>query len=183
MAGKADIVDKVASSVDGMTKKSAAEAFDAVFDSIGRHLRKGERVQVTGFGSFYVSRRAARKGRNHATGQAITIKASKNVRFKAAKEPKEGLNKPRKRPAAVAESARPVGTDRFRSGCLRCSSPVARIAAGLFAFRGPELVSAPGDRGAPGASAGRRRSRGARSPSWWPPCGESLGRGSAGRRW
>jgi DNA-binding protein HU-beta len=96
MAGKADIVDKVASSVDGMTKKSAAEAFDAVFDSIGRHLRKGERVQVPGFGSFSVSRRAARKGRNPATGQAITIKASKNVRFKAGKELKEGLNKPRK---------------------------------------------------------------------------------------
>ena len=92
MAGKADVVDALASGVEGMTKKTAADAFDTVFDTIARHLRRGDRVQVPGFGSFSVSKRAARKGRNPATGAAITIKASKNARFKAGKELKEALN-------------------------------------------------------------------------------------------
>ena len=96
MAGKADVVDALAASVEGLTKKQAAEAFDAVFGSIAKHLRKDERVQVPGFGSFSVSRRAARKGRNPATGAAITIKASKNARFKAGKELKDSLNRGKK---------------------------------------------------------------------------------------
>jgi DNA-binding protein HU-beta len=95
MAGKADVVDALASSVDGLTKKQAAEAFDAVFDAIGKLLRKDERVQVPGFGSFAVSRRAARKGRNPATGAAITIKASKSARFRPGRELKDSLNKKR----------------------------------------------------------------------------------------
>lgn len=93
MAGKADIVEHIASSVDGLTKKQAAEAFDAVVESITKSLKKAERVQIPGFGSFSVSKRAARKGRNPATGATITIKASKNARFKAGKELKEALNK------------------------------------------------------------------------------------------
>lgn len=93
MAGKADIVDKVAGRVDGITKKQAGEAFDAVFDSITGFLRKGDRVTLPGFGSFSVSRRAARKGRNPATGQEIHIPASKNARFKAGKDLKEAVNR------------------------------------------------------------------------------------------
>jgi DNA-binding protein HU-beta len=93
MAGKADIVDALASGVEGLSKKQAGEAFDNVFDTITKHLKKGDRVQVPGFGSFAVSKRAARKGRNPATGAAITIKASKNARFKAGKELKDALNK------------------------------------------------------------------------------------------
>lgn len=95
MAGKADIVDHIASSVDGLTKKAAGEAFDAAIEAIVKGLRKADRVQIPGFGSFSVSKRAARKGRNPATGATITIKASKNVRFKAGKELKETLNKGR----------------------------------------------------------------------------------------
>ncbi len=95
MASKADIVEHIASKVDGMTKKAAGEAFDAVVEAISKALRKGDRVQMPGFGSFSVSKRAARKGRNPATGATITIKASKNVRFKAGKERKETLNKGR----------------------------------------------------------------------------------------
>lgn len=93
MAGKADIVDAVADSVDGITKKQAGEAFDAVFDSITRYLKKGQRVTLPGFGSFSVSSRAARKGRNPATGQEIQIPASKNARFKAGKDLKESVNR------------------------------------------------------------------------------------------
>lgn len=95
MAGKADIVDHIASSVDGLTKKAAGEAFDAAIESIAKALKKGDRVQIPGFGSFAVSKRAQRKGRNPATGATITIKASKNVRFKAGKELKDALNKGR----------------------------------------------------------------------------------------
>lgn len=93
MAGKADIVDALAAGVEGMSKKSAGEAFDMVFETIAKHLRKEERVQIPGFGSFSVSKRAQRKGRNPATGATITIKASKNARFKAGKELKDSLNK------------------------------------------------------------------------------------------
>ena len=93
MAGKVDIVDQVASSVEGVTKKQAGEAFDAVFASITKHLRKGDRVTVPGFGSFSVTKRAARTGRNPATGKAIQIKASKNARFKAGKDLKTAVNR------------------------------------------------------------------------------------------
>mgnify|MGYP001559425909 FL=1 len=93
MAGKADIVDHVAGAVDGLTKKQAGEAFEAVIDAITRGLKKGDRIQIPGFGSFSVSKRAARKGRNPATGATISIKASKNARFKAGKDLKEALNK------------------------------------------------------------------------------------------
>jgi DNA-binding protein HU-beta len=95
MASKADIVEHIANSVDGLTKKAAGEAFDAAIEAIEKALKKGDRVQVPGFGSFNVSKRAARKGRNPATGATITIKASKNVRFKAGKELKDALNKGR----------------------------------------------------------------------------------------
>lgn len=91
MAGKADIVEEIAGA-GSLTRKQAAEIFDAVFDSITKHLKKGDRVQVPGFGSFAVSSRAARKGRNPATGASITIKASKSARFKVGKELKEALN-------------------------------------------------------------------------------------------
>lgn len=92
MAGKADIVATVADQVEGLSKKQAAEAFDAIFSSITAHLAKGDRVSITGFGSFSVSERAARKGRNPATGAEIMIPASKNARFKAGKELKEAVN-------------------------------------------------------------------------------------------
>jgi DNA-binding protein HU-beta len=91
MAGKSDLADHVANSVN-LTKKQASDAIDAVFDAIGNYLKDGERVQVSGFGSFSVSERAARTGRNPATGASIQIPASKNARFKAAKDLKESLN-------------------------------------------------------------------------------------------
>lgn len=91
MAGKADLADHVANSVD-LTKKEASEAVDAVFDAIESYLKDGDRVQVSGFGSFSVAERAARTGRNPATGESIQIPASKNAKFKAAKNLKESLN-------------------------------------------------------------------------------------------
>jgi DNA-binding protein HU-beta len=91
MAGKADIIDDIANTA-GLTRRQATEAFQATVDSITGYLRKGERVQIPGFGSFSVSERAARTGRNPATGESIKIKASKNVRFKGGREMKDALN-------------------------------------------------------------------------------------------
>jgi DNA-binding protein HU-beta len=97
MAGKADIVDYVANSVDGITKKQAGEAVDAATESIADYLKKGERVQIGGFGTFSVAERSARKGRNPATGATIQIAASKNVKFKPASTLKDSMNKKRKK--------------------------------------------------------------------------------------
>ncbi len=91
MAGKADIVDSVAAKA-GLSKKQAADALDAVVSSITGHLKNGDRVQLPGFGSFSVSHRAARTGRNPKTGEAIQIAASNNAKFKMGKELKETLN-------------------------------------------------------------------------------------------
>jgi DNA-binding protein HU-beta len=72
--------------------KKAAEAFltDTV-DRIAKHLKKGERVRIVGLGILQVRKRAARVGRNPATGEPIQIKASKKVAFRAAKELKEAV--------------------------------------------------------------------------------------------
>ena len=66
-------------------------ATEKIFDHIGKNLAKGERVQIAGFGTFTVSERAARQGRNPKTKEAITIAASKNVRFKVGKQLKDSL--------------------------------------------------------------------------------------------
>ena len=91
MAGKADIVDKIAAGV-GLTKKQAGEALDAALSAIQGELTLGKRVQLPGFGSFSISHRKARTGRNPATGASIFIRASNNVRFKAGKALKESVN-------------------------------------------------------------------------------------------
>lgn len=67
----------------GMTKTQAALAVDACIAVITDALKKGEAVQLTGFGTFDVVKKAARKGRNPATGKEIKIKASKAPKFKA----------------------------------------------------------------------------------------------------
>ena len=92
MAGKADIVDAIADGVEGITKKQAAEAFDATVETIASLLKQGERVQIPGLGSFSVSRRDARTGRNPKTGEAIQIAASNVAKFKAGKDLKDRLN-------------------------------------------------------------------------------------------
>jgi nucleoid DNA-binding protein len=96
MAGKVDIVEFISSNVEGINKKQAGAALEATVQAISSQLAKGERVQIPGFGSFSVSERAARTGRNPKTGQSIKIAASKNVRFKAGKDLKDGINKKRR---------------------------------------------------------------------------------------
>jgi DNA-binding protein HU-beta len=91
MAGKADIIDDIANA-GGLTRRQATEAFEGFIDAIAGYLKKGDRVQLPGFGSFTVTSRAARMGRNPATGQSMPIKASKSVRFKPGRELKDSLN-------------------------------------------------------------------------------------------
>lgn len=90
MANKAELVDNVAK-VTGLTKKDATAAVDAVFSSIQYDLKKGEKVQLIGFGTFEVRNRAARKGRNPQTGKEIEIAASKVPAFKPGKALKDAV--------------------------------------------------------------------------------------------
>jgi DNA-binding protein HU-beta len=76
---KADVITKLAE-VTG-TKKAAEEVFNMVFECITKSLKKEGSFGVVGFGTLKVAKRAARKGRNPKTGEAIKIKASKTVRF------------------------------------------------------------------------------------------------------
>ena len=79
---KADFVDKLADK-SGLTKKDAADVVDAFVDVVTEALQKGEEVQFTGFGKFYVQMRKARQGINPQTKQPITIPASRIPKFSA----------------------------------------------------------------------------------------------------
>jgi DNA-binding protein HU-beta len=74
-----------------LPKKQMTEVVDGMFDSLAKNLKKGAKIRVPGFGIFVVAKRAARMGRNPATGEPIKIKASKKVRFRPAKELKESI--------------------------------------------------------------------------------------------
>lgn len=89
---KTDLINAVAEKSE-LSKKDAAKAVDAVFESITEALKKGNKVQLVGFGSFEVRERAARKGRNPQTGEEIDIPASKNPAFKPGKQLKDAVNK------------------------------------------------------------------------------------------
>ena len=91
MASKGDLIECVANNAD-LTKRAAAAAVEAVFDCFAKSLADGDRVQVAGFGTFQISERKERQGRNPQTGAPMTIKASKNVRFKAGKALKDSVN-------------------------------------------------------------------------------------------
>lgn len=81
---KTDLINAVAEKSE-LSKKDAAKAVDAVFETVMDSLAKGEKVQIIGFGNFEVRERAARKGRNPQTGEEIEIPASKVPAFKAGK--------------------------------------------------------------------------------------------------
>jgi DNA-binding protein HU-beta len=74
-----------------MSKKAVNELLGAFVDLTVKHLKKGAKVRVTGLGIFQVRKRPARMGRNPATGEAIKIKASKKLAFRAAKEVKDAI--------------------------------------------------------------------------------------------
>ncbi|HZQ13938.1 MAG TPA: HU family DNA-binding protein [Pseudolabrys sp.] len=74
-----------------LSKKQGLEMLEELVDMITKHLKKGERVKIAGLGILVVRKRAARMGRNPATGEPIQIKASKKVAFRASKELKMAI--------------------------------------------------------------------------------------------
>ncbi|MEX0635855.1 MAG: HU family DNA-binding protein [Ferruginibacter sp.] len=82
---KAELIAKIADDA-GITKTQANGAVDAFVDAVTKTLKKGDKVTLVGFGTFSVSKRAARNGRNPQTGAVIKIKAKKVAKFKAGKE-------------------------------------------------------------------------------------------------
>jgi DNA-binding protein HU-beta len=87
---KGELIEKVASGAS-LSKADAARAIGATIGSITSTLKKGQSVTLVGFGTFKVSKRKARKGRNPRTGEVITIKAAKVPRFSAGKSLKDAV--------------------------------------------------------------------------------------------
>ena len=87
---KTELIAAVADKA-GLSKKDAEKALKAFTDAVTEELKKGEKVQIVGFGTFEVSERAAREGRNPQTGESMTIAASKSPKFKAGKALKDAI--------------------------------------------------------------------------------------------
>jgi DNA-binding protein HU-beta len=89
---KTELIDKVSSGA-GLSKADASRALDAAIDSVKAALKKGQKVTLVGFGTFSVTKRKARKGRNPRTGQVISIPAAKTPKFTAGKALKDAVKK------------------------------------------------------------------------------------------
>ena len=76
----------------GLSKKDAEAALKAFTETVAEELKKGEKIALVGFGTFEVSERAAREGRNPQTGEPMKIAASKAPKFKAGKALKDAIN-------------------------------------------------------------------------------------------
>ena len=89
---KKELIKKI-SKATGLNLKQSGGALDAVFDSITVTLKKGKKITIPGFGTFYVARRKARKGRHPRTGEMLKIAASKLPKFRAGKTLKDMFRK------------------------------------------------------------------------------------------
>ncbi len=89
---KTELVAAMAAKAD-ISKKDAEAALKAFTDVVGEQLKKGNKIQLVGFGTFEVSKRAKRTGRNPRTGEEMTIPASKAPKFKPGKALKDIVNK------------------------------------------------------------------------------------------
>ena len=88
---KSELIEKIASEAD-LSKAEAERALNATTDTIQKALKKGDTVQLIGFGSFSVVKRSARQGRNPQTAESIKIKASKGPKFTPGKAFKNAIN-------------------------------------------------------------------------------------------
>ena len=86
---KQDLIEKISAYTN--TKKEAGEVLNALLEEIKKGLQEGKAITITGFGTFSVTDRAAREGRNPATGEIIQISARKSVKFKAGKNLKDSV--------------------------------------------------------------------------------------------
>jgi integration host factor subunit beta len=109
---KADLIEEVARVIE-MTRKEAEVIVEAIFDSIVRALRSGDKIEIRGFGSFRTRQRQPRVGRNPKTGTRVEVPAKKIPYFKPSKELKDVVNgtfNP-KEPKAATPEPEPVPTD------------------------------------------------------------------------
>ena len=88
---KSDLIDAMAADA-GVTKAAAKKALESFLGNVEKSLKKGNRVSLVGFGSWSVSKRAAREGRNPQTGKTIKIAAKKVVKFKAGSDLQKAVN-------------------------------------------------------------------------------------------
>ena len=88
---KSDLIDAMAADA-GVTKAAAKIALESFLGNVEKSLKKGNRVSLVGFGSWSVSKRAAREGRNPQTGKTIKIAAKKVVKFKAGSDLAKSVN-------------------------------------------------------------------------------------------
>jgi DNA-binding protein HU-beta len=88
---KADLIDAI-SGKTGLSKTDASKALAATLESITGALQSGDKVALVGFGTFSVSERAARTGKNPQTGEALAIPATKVAKFKAGQQLKDAVN-------------------------------------------------------------------------------------------
>ena len=88
---KSQLIDAIAEKA-GLSKADASKALSATLESVTDALRAGEKVALIGFGTFSVSLRAARTGKNPQTGEALAIPASKAAKFKAGQKLKDAVN-------------------------------------------------------------------------------------------
>ncbi|MBI3769673.1 MAG: HU family DNA-binding protein [Deltaproteobacteria bacterium] len=88
---KAELIESISSKVD-LQKSTAERIVNTIFDDIVAALKNGDKVNISGFGTFQVSDRKARIGRNPKTGEAIQISASRSAKFKPGKMLKDSLN-------------------------------------------------------------------------------------------
>ena len=88
---KTELVAAMAEQAE-LSKKDSEKALKAFIDVVTEELKKGEKIQLVGFGTFEVTERAAREGRNPLTGEKMQIKASKAPKFKAGKALKDAVN-------------------------------------------------------------------------------------------
>jgi DNA-binding protein HU-beta len=91
MAGKTEIIDAIAEATQA-PRRDAEAAYEAFLNALTLALRRGEKVNIAGLGSFAVTERPERQGRNPKTGEAIRIAASRAVKFKAGKDLKQLVN-------------------------------------------------------------------------------------------
>jgi integration host factor subunit alpha len=89
---KADIVERVYTAAQGMSKKESADVVEAVFETIKDTLERGEKIKISGFGNFVVRQKDERTGRNPQTGQEIKIAPRRVLTFKPSQVLKNSIN-------------------------------------------------------------------------------------------
>ena len=124
---KGELIDALESRLGG--KRAAAEAVETVLDVIIRTVAKGEKVGITGFGTFEKALRAARIGRNPRTGASVKIKKTAVPKFKAGTKFREVVADPKKLPKTSAAGARTSASASVSSGKVAAKKTVVKKAA------------------------------------------------------